>query len=189
MINNENLNSIIKDCELAGYTIKVKDISYILLCRIYDDIAVAYKVIFNNDKSNADIIEYHKSNAIAFLRDYMDSNYKDGKSDAPEIAKPKRKKNKGEDITFDENKEAIIKMIKEVEEKEASGELDANQSAQLRTKLRIALNDKFQVKEEFKEQMVIVNCKFNDVCDCGREIYVPTKEDLMQKYNLIENKQ
>lgn len=185
MISNDQLSKIIKDCELAGHTIKVKDISYVLLCRNYDDVAVAYKVIFG-DKTNSEILNYHNSRSISFLRDYMDSNF----AQQTKETKRRKKKKDVEDITFEENKEAIIKMIKEVEEKEASGELDANQSAKLRAQLRIALNDKFQVKDEFKEQLVIVNTKYNDICPCcSHEIYIPTKEDLMAKYNLIENKE
>lgn len=187
MISNENLNKIIKDCESAGYTIKVKDISYILLCRCYDDIAVAYKVIFNNDKTNAEILDYHKSNAIEFLRNYLDINFKDEKKEV-EIAKPKRKKAKGEDITFEENKAEMIKLIKQADDRYANGEIDAKDHLKIVTELRVKLNDKFQVKEEMKEQLVIVNQKYNAICDgCGRETYIPTKEDLMKQYNLIEN--
>jgi hypothetical protein len=185
MISNEQLSKVIKDCESAGHTVKIKDISYVLLCRCYDDVAVAYKVIFDTNCDNNMVMAYHKSATISFLRTYMESNFPEKK----EIIKVggKRKKENIEDITFDENKEALIKMIREVEEKEASGELDANQSAQLRTKLRIALNDKFQVKDDVKEQMVVVNIKYNEICPyCSHELYIPTKEDLMKQYNLIE---
>jgi uncharacterized protein YjgD (DUF1641 family) len=185
MISNEQLGKIIKDCETTGHTIKVKDISYVLLCRSYDDVAVAYKVLFDTSCDNNTVMSYHKSESISFLRSYMEANYPEKQSVAPKHNK--KKKENIEDITFDENKEALIKMIREVEQKEASGELDANQSAQLRTKLRIALNDKFQVKEDVKEQLVIVNAKYNEICPyCSHELYIPTKEDLIKKYNLIE---
>ena len=53
--------------------------------------------------------------------------------------------------------------------------------------ISVKLNDKFQVQGEVKEQLIVVNTKFNAICgSCGREIYIPTKEDLMEKYNLVE---
>lgn len=189
MISNDQLNNIIKDCETAGYTIKVKDISYVMLCRCYDDVAVAYKVIFGGDKSNGEILDFHKSQAITFLREYVEKNFAPKSESVSEEIKPKKRKSKGRDITFDENKDAMIKMLEDTIKKEEDGLIDAKESLNIQTKLRIALNDKFQVKEEVKEQMVIVNVKYNDICEgCGREIYTPTKEDLMEKYNLIENK-
>lgn len=186
MISNDKLTDIIKDCELAGHKVKIKDISYVLLCRCYDDIAVAYKVLFDSDKSNAEILEYHQSNTISFLRTYMDSNFKNNSSSTPNNSKNSKSKTK--DITFDENKVAMIELLEKTIQDEKDGLIDPEKSIATQTKLRIALNDKFQVKEEIKEQMVIVNTKYNAICEgCGRETYIPTKEDLMKEYNLIEN--
>ena len=185
MISNDKLTDIIKDCELAGHKVKIKDISYVLLCRCYDDIAVAYKVLFDSDKSNAEILEYHQSNTISFLRTYMDSNFA---SQAKEINQKSKKRSKEDDITFEENKTEMIRLIKQADDRYADGEIDAKDHLKIVTELRVKLNDKFQVKEEIKEQMVIVNCKYNAICEgCGRETYIPTKEDLMKEYNLIEN--
>ena len=121
------------------------------------------------------------------MRNYLDINFKEEKKEV-EIAKPKRKKAKGEDITFEENKAEMIKLIKQADDRYANGEIDAKDHLKIVTELRVKLNDKFQVKEEMKEQLVIVNQKYNAICDgCGRETYIPTKEDLMKQYNLIEN--
>ena len=185
MISNDKLNDIIKDCELAGHKVKIKDISYVLLCRCYDDIAVAYKVLFSGDKSNAEILEYHQSTTISFLRTYMDSNFA---SQTKETKTKSKKRNKEDDITFEENKAEMIRLIKQADDRYEDGEIDAKDHLKIVTELRVKLNDKFQVKEEIKEQMVIVNCKYNAICEgCGKETYIPTKEDLMKQYNLIEN--
>ena len=52
--------------------------------------------------------------------------------------------------------------------------------------ISVKLNDKFSVSEEVKEQLIYVNAKYNAICECGRELYIPTKEDLMKEYNLVE---
>jgi hypothetical protein len=67
-----------------------------------------------------------------------------------------------------------------------SGDIEKKDGLKILTDISTKLNDKFGAKEEMKDQMVVVECKFNSVCSCGREIYIPTKEDLMKKYNLVE---
>lgn len=182
MISNEDLNKIVKDCEASGHKVTVRDISFVLLCRCYSDIDVAGKAIFGSSMS--DYKSYSDQKNISFLRTYINANYKSIGS--------KRGRNKKElseeDITFEENRAELIKLIKETKEKEKRGEIDAKQSIDSQTKLRIALTDKFKVKDDFQEQIVVVNTKYNSVCECGRELYIPTKEDLMKQYNLIENK-
>ena len=67
-----------------------------------------------------------------------------------------------------------------------NGEKDKKDGLKILTDISVKLNDKFSVNDTNNQRVVIVNKKFNAICDCGREIYVPTKEDLMEKYNLIE---
>ena len=67
-----------------------------------------------------------------------------------------------------------------------NGEIDKKDGLKILTDISVKLNDKFSVNDTNNQRVVIVNKKFNAICDCGREIYVPTKEDLMEKYNLIE---
>ena len=67
-----------------------------------------------------------------------------------------------------------------------NGEIEKKDGLKILTDISVKLNDKFSVNDTNNQRVVIVNKKFNAICDCGREIYVPTKEDLMEKYNLIE---
>ena len=187
MIGNDKLTTIIKDCELAGHTIKVKDISYVLLCRTFDDIAVAFKVIFGNEPNNV-IMEYHKSTAMCFLRDYMDSNYAP-ESQPEKESKAKKRKSNNKDISFEENKTAMIELLEKTKQDEKDGLIDPEKSVTIQTKLRIALNDKFQVQNDVKEQMVIVNQKYNDICPkCSCEISRRpiSKEEAIEMYGLVE---
>lgn len=169
MLSNEQITAIIDKCKSKGYSVRVRDISYVILCMHFEDKEVAYKSIFGDSSK---FVEYDSSIAIEELKKIVDGIL--GR--------------KYEDITFDENKAEIIKLIQETKDKEANGELDAKQSLDLQTKLRVALNDKFGAKEEeVKEQLIVVNMKYNSVCEyCGHELYIPTKEDLMKEYNLIE---
>ena len=178
MISNEQIKRAIEDCARANHTISVRDISYVLLSMQFDDSLVAYKCIFGNDYDyNQDYhATYDQTSTMTYLKSYVEFT----------LLSDKKKKKKTEDISFDENKEAIINLIKENKEKEERGEIDAKQSLDLQTKLRVTLNDKFKVQSDETEQIVHVFSKFNAICECGKEIYVPTKEELMAKYNLVE---
>lgn len=182
MIGNDELNKIIKDCEAVGYKITVRDISYVFLCRLFLDSDVAYKSIFGTNSSNSD--EYSNDKKVSFLRSYIDSNYP--------IKEKKVKSNHAnhpsEDITFEENKAEIIKLIKETQTALEKKMIEPKDALKIQADLRVKLNDKFSVKDENHEQLIYVNCKFNSICECGRELYIPTKEDLMEQYNLIEKK-
>lgn len=178
MITNEKLETIINDSKKAGYDIRIRDVSYVLLCRFIVDTHVVYKSIFGASTNDAEIDVYDQSKQINFLKNYL--------KDITPISTSGRKK-KESDISFDENKEEMIKLIKETQDAMDRGEIEAKDGLKIQADLRVKINDKFGVKEESTEQLVIVNKKYNEICSCGREIYIPTKEDLMEKYNLIEN--
>lgn len=187
MITNEQIKNIIDDCSKEGYNISTRDISYVFLCRVYSDKRTVYKILFGKDKNfNLDYVDtYHQTNAITYLNTYIDINY----SNKEQESKKKSKKPKNEkDISFEENKAEIIKLIEDTKKALEEGEIEAKDALKIQADLRVKLNDKFNVAEDVAEQLVIVNCKFNNICSgCGREIYIPTKEDLIEKYNLIEN--
>lgn len=91
-----------------------------------------------------------------------------------------------QDITFEENKAKLIAMLQKVNDLVESGDMSAKDGVKAEIEIRSKLNDKFKVSEEGGQQYIIVEQKFNSICECGREISVPTKEDLMKKYNLVE---
>lgn len=152
------------------FAISVRDISYILLCRSYEDDIVAYKSLFG-DGSEMEISYYKQSAPIVEL----------GKLMAESLGW-----NSKEDITFEENKAYMLKLKADTERAMEAGDIEKKDGLKILTDISTKLNDKFGAKEEMKDQMVVVECKFNSVCSCGREIYIPTKEDLMKKYNLVE---
>lgn len=170
MITNEKIAEIITKLADSGYSVRVGDVAYVLLCRNFDDSQVAYKALFG-DGSDAEISLYSKSKAIVALTKCMKEMFGwDSK----------------EDITFEENKAYMLKLKRDTEKAMADGDIDKKDGLKILTDISTKLNDKFGAKEEMKDQIVVVNCKYNSICECGKEIYIPTKEDLMKQYNLVE---
>ena len=178
MISNEKISAIISEANALGYQIRVRDISFILLSKHYDDIKVAYGAIFGSDFNDEVVEKYVKSREISYLKSYIESNFFTKKS--------KKKLSAEDDITFDENKAEIIKLIKETQKALEEGKIKSADALKIQADLRVKLNDKFSVQDSSKDSLVVVNQKYNSICSCGREIYIPTKEDLMEKYNLKE---
>lgn len=178
MISLEALQQTQKDCKEAGYTVSARDISYAILSKHYEDGVIAYRCLFGKDYDYNEEYwaTYDQTAMMVYLKQYIDT-----------VLLVQRKKKNTDDISFEENKTEIIRLIQETKDKEARGEIDAKQSLDLQTKLRVTLNDKFRVQSEDVEQRIFVQTKFNSICSyCNHEIYVPTKEQLMDKYNLVE---
>ena len=177
MITNENIKETILEAQKKGYNISVRDIAYATLCLSIDDPAVVYKCLFGKDENfqQEQYAAYDNTAAVNYLKTYVEYTLLD-----------KTKKASSTDISFEENKAEIINLINETKRKEEAGEIDAKQSLDLQTKLRVTLNDKFKVQSESQDQVIFVSTKYNAICECVKEIYVPTKEDMMKKYNLVE---
>ena len=182
MISNEQIKQFIAECNRAGHTIGLRDISYVLLSRQFDDKALAYKSIYGSDVNfNAEYgYTYDQTASIEYLKMYAEQNFSD-------LSKKRKKKKDYEDISFDENKAYMLKLKKDTEEAIADGEIEKKDGLKILADLSVKLNDKFQVNDMSKDQLIYVNCKYNSICErCGTELYIPTKKDLMEKYNLIE---
>lgn len=180
MISNERLEIIISDCKKAGHEVRIRDISYVLLGRFLSDKSVIYRSIFGSATNDAEIELYDQSKAIKFLKEYLKGE---------EASGAKGRKKKAEDISFDENKEEMIKLIKEAQSALDRGEIEAKDALKIQADLRVKLNDKFSVKDETQDQMVYVNQKYDAVCPyCQHEVARKTisKEEAMDMYNLVE---
>jgi len=174
MISNEDLNKIIEKAQKDGYSVKVRDISYILLRNNYEDYSIAYISLYGSvDKD--EIEKYENSKEIAYLKKAI-SKYIH-----------KRRGAKEGDITFEENKAYMLKLKADTERAMADGEIETKDGLKILADISVKLNDKFAVSDMTKEQLIYVNIKYNSICEkCGAELYIPTKEDLMKIYNLIE---
>lgn len=172
MITNNKIKEIIEQMSENGFAIGVRDISYILLCKSYEDDIVAYKSLFG-DGSETEISYYKQSKTIVEL----------GKLMAESLGW-----NTKEDITFEENKAYMLKLKADTERAMEDGKLETKDGLKILSDISTRLNDKFNVQDKEVQQTVMVQCKYNSCCECGREIYIPTKEDLMKQYGLIERK-
>ena len=188
MISNAELSEIINECKQNNHNITVRDIAYVVLCRFFDNADVSYRCIYgeSRDYSKEYGDTYDKTDDINYLKQYVDYLIS-------------RKKNiiiitfSGYKVSFLKIhmfhlKKYMLKLKKDTEDAMANGEIEKKDGLKILSDLSVKLNDKFQVKDEAVEQVVQVNIKYNSVCSCGREIYIPTKLDLMEKYNLIEKK-
>lgn len=179
------INKTIEDLKSLGYELKMADISYIFLLQFFNDKNIVYTILFGKGANDSEIQKYDGSEKIKLLKKYIKSNFlkKNGKDDEEDVVQ------KYADITFEENKDAMIKMIDELKFALDDGKLEYKDYAKMVTDLRTKLNDKFSVSEKQDEQRIIVYKKYNDICVCGREIYKPTKddimEDLMKEYDLV----
>lgn len=183
MISTEQVKQAIEDCKKAGHEIGIRDIAYVFLSKNFDDIRMPYRCLFGLDVDyNPDYAEtYDKTGRMEYLKGYVDMNFSDGTR-----KKKKKVADDGDDITFEENKAYMLKLKKDIEKAIEDGEMEKKDGYKALADISVKLNDKFQVQGEVKEQMVVVSMKYNKICECGKEIFVPTKEQLMEEYNLVE---
>lgn len=182
MISNEQIKQIIDECAKVKYTVSVRDISYALLCMQFEDSLVAYKCLFGSDYDYNQ--EYHatydNTATMNYLKSYIETSV---------LNSNKKTKKKAEDISFEENKEYMLKLKKQTEEAMQEGEIDKKDALKILTDISVKLNDKFSVKEDVQEQIVVVNSKYDAVCpNCGHEVSRKTisKEEAKEMYDLIE---
>ena len=180
-ISIEDIKKIIEDASKKGFKIGVRDIAFVVLLDAFENEDIAYKCLFGSEsgfmQEYASV--YARTGAVEYIKDYIDilSTNNGARS----------KKQDVDDITFDENKSYMIKLKKDTEEAMANGEIEKKDALKILADISVKLNDKFNVKDANEDrQVVIVQNKFNAICECGREIYVPTKEEMMKKYNLVE---
>lgn len=174
MITNEKIAEIITKMANSGYSVRVGDVAYVLLCRNFDDSQVAYKALFGVG-SDAEISLYSKSKAIVALIKCMKEMFGwDSK----------------EDITFEENKAYMLKLKRDTEKAMADGKVETKDGLKILSDISTRLNDKFNIQDKEVQQTVQVFQKYDgEVCPhCHREISRNpiTKEEAIKLYNLVE---
>lgn len=197
----DKLEKIIEEAKKRSYDVRVRDVGYAVLVAELGDDNLAHRLIFGDDGNEA---TYRELPHIKYLVNYLKAEdlKKNASKEAEDIAKliaqSKGKKssvsNDGS-MTFEENREGIETQLREIVElkKEA---MDSVDGADLKTlallqkteaDLRVKLNDKFGAAEKTAEQYIIVQKKFDFICPYTRhECYQMTKEDAMNKWNLID---
>lgn len=182
-MTNKDLLDCINACAKNGYSVNIRDIAYVLLIREMDN-KTAYKCIFGKDEDFIEdgYINYYNQENTTFLREYIDSE-RIAKSSA--ISKKKSEEN----LSFEENKLAMIQLIKDTQKALDRGEIETKDALKIQADLRTKLNSQFNVSDDTNGQYIIVNEKFNDICPyCGREVSARpiSKEEAKLMYNLKE---
>lgn len=195
------LEKIIEEAKKRSYDVRVRDVGYATLVVGLGDEDLAHKLIFGDD---GNIATYKELPHVKFLVNYLNAeNLKRKESKEAEdiarlIAKSKGKKTDNIDgsMTFEENREGIETQLREIVElkKEA---MDSAEGADLKTlallqkteaDLRVKLNDKFGAAEKTAEQYIIVQPKFNHICEITRrECWLQTKEYAKEHWHLIDD--
>lgn len=173
MISKIKLKKIIEDAEAKGHKLKVRDVAYAYLCTHFEDSTIAYKCVYGEDV--LDTAAFDARPAISYIKDQIKYSLV---TDTSESA---------DKMSFDENKKEMIKLIKKTQDAMDNGEIEAKDGLKIIADIRVKLNDKFNVSDKSKSGIVIVENKFNAICPvCSHEIYIPTREQLMAQYGLVE---
>lgn len=182
-MTEKKIKEVISDLKEKGFSIKVRDVAFMLLSKSMPE-ELAYKSIFMDD----DYKKYINESNIVALRSYWKYNIKE----TPVAIGIDEMQASAEKITYDDNRRAMERLITDltnsIKNDDYAEDRDRLMAQKTVADLRIKLADKFGVQDNEREQVVIVEPKFNSICQCGREIHIPTKEELMIKYNLVEAK-
>lgn len=190
----DEIKDIIKESRLAGHDVKMKDVAYIIVRTVIDDRAVAYRSVFDTAESEDSVKQYEMQPGIKFLKNrlkkYVSPKTQKSAASAPKVQDTSVKdiSSKYKDITFEENKEAMLELIDEIQEGMRNKEIDVAVGLKMQTDIRTKLQDKFEVSNKKDEHRIVVNTKFNHICEWTRkECFLQTKEYAMKQWGLIED--
>lgn len=176
-MNTEDIKKVIDHFKDEGTNIRVRDIAYILLSKMFTDTRTAYQCLFgtdgyedyDNDPMRESLEKYMSS--VGYIRNISTDSETGG-------------------ITFAENKREMEKMLDDIRADMDAGVIENDKGYSLMKDIRTKLNDKFKVESTEKDRTIIVERKFDFVCPYSkRECYQLDKETAMQKFNLIEKTQ
>ena len=176
-MDNEHIKKTIEHFKESGETIRVRDIAYTLLSKMFADNKTAYQCLFGTEGYD----DYADDEMRGKLEQYMsDEGYiKSISTDADTGG-----------ITFEQNRREMEILLEKTQEAMDDGLVDPKDGLKIMADIRVKLNDKFKVESKQQARYIVVQKRYNDVCPhCNREIYIPSKQDLMEEYNLIENTQ
>jgi hypothetical protein len=83
----------------------------------------------------------------------------------------------------------MLKLKKDTEDAMVSGDIEKKDGLKILADISVKLNDRFKVQEDVKDQIVQVQCKYDDICSyCNHEVARRpiSKEEAMVMYNLVE---
>lgn len=170
-LDKEKIKIIISDCANLGHNIKIRDISYTLLCECYESIKLAYSSVYGEESDEKKIEEYDNMPSIVFLKKYIKANVLN------KINKGRKKADDGSDlmyksISLEENRDEMLRMLDIIDQSLKEGKIEMKEALKMKIDIRTKLNDKFGGNEkEVADQKIIVNQKYDRICPhCGHEV-------------------
>lgn len=177
-MDNDQIKKTIEHFKESGDTIRVRDIAYTLLSKMFADSKTAYQCLFGSADGYED---YADDEMREKLERYL--------SDAGYIRSVSTDDDSGE-ITFEENKKEMERLLAKTQQAMDDGLVDPKDALKIMADIRVKLNDKFKVESKKQDRMIVVERKFDFVCPHTRhECYQLDKDFAMKKWNLIENTQ
>jgi hypothetical protein len=173
-MDNEQIKKTIENFKESGETIRVRDIAYTLLSKMFADSKTAYQCLFGTEGYD----EYADDEMRSKLEQYM--------SDEGYIRSVSTDADTG-GITFEQNRREMEILLEKTQQAMDDGLVDPKDALKIMADIRVKLNDKFKVESKQQARYIVVQKRYNNVCPhCNREIYIPSKQDLMEEYNLTE---
>lgn len=184
MITKKQIRVCKAEAKKNGFQVGDTDIAYITMCKTFEDKQMAYTLLFRSGQEMSQE-EYDASDKMIYLRDYINDLIKSNKA---KRGLPADANSISEAISFEENREGMELLLTRIKELYASGEIDADKAIKLEMDARAKLNDKFNIKENNVEQRIIVQPKFNHICDyTQKECWLQTKEYAKEHWHLIDD--
>ena len=175
-MDNEQIKETVEHFKENGETIRVRDIAYTLLSKMFADSKTAYQCLFGSAEGYED---YADDEMRGKLELYL--------SDAGYIRSISTDDDTGE-ITFEVNKKEMERLLVKTQQAMDDGLVDPKDGLKIMADIRVKLNDKFKVESKNQYRQIIVEKKFDFVCPHTRhECYQLDKDFAMKKWNLIEN--
>lgn len=176
MITKEQIQECKLHCSNEGYVVTEEDIAYLLLNREFRDKVLAYKITKGDVLDATQIDTFDNCLKMQCLRKYMNEHWRTQTSTVKS------------DMTFEENRDSLVQMISDIEQKMQEGAIEEKDGMKMIADIRIKLNDKFNMKEQQVEQRIIVQPKFNYICNhTHKECWLMTEEWAMKQYHLIKD--
>lgn len=182
MITKEQIQDCIAFCEEQGYFIEESDIAYLLINREFKDRYKAYELTISKDMPDEYVDNYDSSDKMACLRKYMNEHWAKRKESVINTESIEGA------ITFEENRDALIRYLGEIQKLMDEKKIEPKDGMKMMTDIRLKLNDKFNIKEAQVEQRIIVQPKFNYVCQyTHKECWLMTEDWAKKQYHLIKD--
>lgn len=175
-MDNEQIKNTVEHFKQEGVAVRVRDIAFTLLSKMFSDSRTAYQCLFPPEGYE----EYIADGTREKLEDYM----------TKEGYIRNMMQNADGGITFEENRKAMEQMIVDTQRYLDEGLMEPDKAMQIIKDIRVKLTDKFNLNTQQSDRTIIVNKKFDFVCPYTQyECYQLDKETAMKKFNLVENKE